>query len=343
MQITVTTESGNVYPFEVNLELTLQDLKAILEIEVTMNASQMILLHNMDPMIEEGRSLKDYHVQEGDIIMLRPTSPSHTPSPTHATNGRSAPLSQQSVATDSDHGATGGSRTPPQGPIEVDPHHPDVIRRHLLSHPAELALLRQRNPPLAHALDSGDQQVFRDALECYRRRVAEVERQRIRMLNADPLDPTVQARIAQEIQQRNIQENMETAIEFTPESFGRVVMLYIPIKVNGVLVYALVDSGAASTVMSETCAERCGVMRLVDRRFATVAVGVGTQKVIGKVHLGTVQIGDDMLTTAFQVLQNQSEDMLLGLDMLRRHQVCRSQVFLLCDGHFCLRTNVYVW
>lgn len=86
------------------------------------------------------------------------------------------------------------------------------------------------------------------------------------MINADPLDPTYQAKIAQDIRQRNIEENMETAIEFTPEIFGNVFMLYLKIKVNGVSVTALVDSGARSTVMSQACAERCNIVRLVDRR-----------------------------------------------------------------------------
>ena len=61
-------------------------------------------------------------------------------------------------------------------------------------------------------------------------------------------------------------------------------------------------------------------MRLLDKRFAGVAKGVGTQKILGRIHLGQIQIGDRQITQNFSVVEDQPMDLLIGLDMLKRHQ-----------------------
>ena len=66
---------------------------------------------------------------------------------------------------------------------------------------------------------------------------------------------------------------------------------------------------------------RCGIVRLIDQRWQGMAVGVGKQKIIGRVHMGQMQIENVFLPTSFTILEQQPMDILLGLDMLKRHQV----------------------
>lgn len=162
------------------------------------------------------------------------------------------------------------------GGLRLDPV---AIRNDYLRDPASLALLRHNNPSMAAALEKSEEEFVQYVGE--QQRLKREEQERMRRLLANPFDEDAQRLIAEEIRKQNVEKNMEAAMEYHPESFGQVSMLYINCKVNGHPVKAFIDSGAQVTIMSKSCAEKCEIMRLMDSRFAGTARGVGVQKISG--------------------------------------------------------------
>ncbi|XP_070701104.1 protein DDI1 homolog 2 isoform X2 [Pempheris klunzingeri] len=347
------------FALDVSPELELRDFVALCELESGIPAGEIQITYVEQPLKDPARALGTYGVKDGDVVVLRqadrrppPTQPAFpglphidfrsitVPGTSSSSSQRGAIRSQQQAPqlpqqtsppmqqsqqlqqTEQTQQRDAPSSTPmafrgssPQGLDD-----PALLQQMLLSNPHELSLLKERNPPLAEALLSGDLERFTKVLLEQQQDRAKREQERIRLLTADPFDLDAQAKIEEDIRQHNVEENMTIAMEEAPESFGQVVMLYINCKVNGHPVKAFVDSGAQMTIMSQACAERCNIMRLVDRRWAGIAKGVGTQKIIGRVHLAQVQIEGDFLPCSFSILEDQPMDMLLGLDMLKRHQ-----------------------
>jgi DNA damage-inducible protein 1 len=196
--------------------------------------------------------------------------------------------------------------------LQQSQRNPDLLRQ-----------LVRMNPPLAEAIRRQDvtfiEEILMVTAQSHRKRLEEYTKE-VKLMNSDPFDMQAQMEIERRIQQENIDKNYEFAHEYMPEVFASVYMLYIPCKVNNVQLQAFVDSGAQSTIMSKECAERVGIMRLIDRRFQGEARGVGVGKIIGRIHAANLEIGGKFFMCSFTILESSDIDMLFGLDMLRRHQ-----------------------
>ncbi|KXX77353.1 DNA damage-inducible protein 1 [Madurella mycetomatis] len=286
--------------------MTIETLRSSIQVETGHHPSAQHLYHNGQLVNDNSKTLSELGITHGDMLALHVRE--MRGSTALAASGRSP---QQAPPP-----PRGGR---PSG-MEQDP---EVIRLQVLGDPNLRAELRRARPELAAALEDpqGFAQLLYESHDRERRERAERHRQ-IQLLNADPFDPEAQAKIEEIIRQERVMENLQSAMEHNPEVFGNVHMLYLEVEVNGYKVKALVDSGAQATIMSPTCAEACGIMRLVDKRFAGVARGVGTANIIGRVHSAPIKIGPLFLPCSFTVMEGKQVELLLGLDMLKRHQAC---------------------
>ena len=149
------------------------------------------------------------------------------------------------------------------------------------------------------------------------------ERQKeMNQLAADPDNPDNQRRIAEMIQLERINEAHAFAMENNPEAFAAVFMLYVNVTINNAPLKAFVDSGAQMTIMSKDCAERCGLLRLMDTRYAGIASGVGTGKILGKIHMVQMKLGNSFFPISVTVLEDNNMECLFGLDTLKRYRCC---------------------
>ena len=183
--------------------------------ETGITSAEIGLLFNGIPLLDQKKSLKEYGVKDGDMVMMDQIRrrPQAQPQPSSAgAGGLNWDFSR--IQIPGAGGGAGPSRAAaPAAPSRPDSEDPAYIREMLLANPDQLAMLKQNNPSLSEALNSGSLEEFSKVLKEQQQARREREAQRIRMMNADPFDMEAQRLIAKEIEQKNIDHNMELAME----------------------------------------------------------------------------------------------------------------------------------
>ncbi|KAM3532541.1 hypothetical protein NHJ13051_000004 [Beauveria bassiana] len=286
---------------EIFPDMTLSTLRESIQAEAKVLPDTQHIYHNGKALTEDTKTMEQMQISDGDMLAVHVREKRPNPNP-QAQAARPAPPQ-------------------PQPQPSAGTNDPEMIRLQVLGDPNLRQQLQRQHSELADAVDDPARfaGILRESQDRERRERLERQRQ-IEQLNDDPFNVENQRKIEEMIRQERVMENLQNAMEHNPEVFGRVHMLYVNVEVNGHKVKAFVDSGAQATIMSPSCAEACGIMRLVDTRFAGVARGVGTANIIGRVHSAQIKIGAMHLPCSFTVMEGKGMDLLLGLDMLKRYQ-----------------------
>lgn len=293
MKLTIMTADEQIISLEIDRDESVENLKALLEVETQVPLQRQQLMYNGKEMRNTER-LSALGLSEGDLVMM-------------VSNSSSSSASNNDLRFNPDGSAV----------------NPAAFQQHIRRDSNMMAQLFQTDPELAQVLLGNDLNKLQQLLRERNRHKSEVRRQQdeeLALLYADPFDVEAQKKIEAAIRQKGIDENWEAALEHNPEAFARVVMLYVDMEVNGVPLKAFVDSGAQSTIISKSCAERCGLLRLLDQRYKGIAHGVGQSEILGRIHVAPIKIGSIFYPCSFLVLDAPNMEFLFGLDMLRKHQ-----------------------
>ncbi|XP_010063225.1 protein DNA-DAMAGE INDUCIBLE 1 isoform X1 [Eucalyptus grandis] len=293
MKITVMTADEQIISLDVDPHESVENVKALLEVETRVPLQLQQLLYNGKEM-RNSEKLSALGVKDEDLVMM-------------VSGAAASSAAGNELALNPDGSAV----------------NPAALQQQLRQDSNMMAQLFQNDPEFAQALLGNDLNKLQDVLRERHRQRSELRRQQdeeLALLHADPFDVEAQKKIEAAIRQKGIDENWAAALEHNPEAFARVVMLYVDMEVNGVPLKAFVDSGAQSTIISKSCAERCGLLRLLDQRYKGIAHGVGQSEILGRIHVASIKIGNIFYPCSFLVLDAPNMEFLFGLDMLRKHQ-----------------------
>ena len=183
---------------------TIADFKALLHEYTGITPVVQSMFYNGQELRNDTSTLEQCQVKEGDMIQMLVRN---TPTQARGSGqGQSRGPSQPGRAD---------GRRPASGAPGQDP---ETTRLHALANPQFLNTIRSYNSDLADAVHDKNrfQQIYEATLRQVQTAQDETEREMAR-LNEDPFNEENQKKIEEMIRQQRVQENLQHAMDYTPE------------------------------------------------------------------------------------------------------------------------------
>jgi DNA damage-inducible protein 1 len=97
-------------------------------------------------------------------------------------------------------------------------------------------------------------------------------------------------------------------------------LVHVACEIGNVAVEMMVDTGAQSSVISKSLAQRLGLMRFLDSSRQGIASGVGTARILGRLPGIQVKLGHVEFAMDFTVLDVEEQLLMLGIDQMKKYK-----------------------
>jgi len=287
MKILVNLENTEDFrEFEINKDDQLEILKYIIEAEFNIQYKEQEIVFNSNILNNDQKTVGSYNISENDLIIVRKSKAKNIGSAFDKIMGN---INKNRIS-----GAKADDLLKNISNIRVK-NECQRLKTYYTTNPSEMSVLLNTDEELANAIltesDEILEKLIKSRIDKFEEKKKKENEELMRLRNADPNDIEAQKRIEEINNLKLINENLEYAQLNMPESFSFIHMLYIPVEINKVKLTALVDTGAQTTIMSVHNAEKCGLKNLIDTRYAGIAKGVGTSKIVGIIHAAMIKVG----------------------------------------------------
>lgn len=161
MHLTVTSVSTDaVFALDITEDMEIENVKAFCEAESSIPAKDITLLFNGKTLSEDKKSIADYGIKDGDMIVMERKIKRKTQTDTRpATAGGGGGLQLPDFSAIQVPGSRGNPVAGPSKKSKEDD--PQYIKEMLMKNPDQMGMLRHNNPRLAEALDSDNFEEFK--------------------------------------------------------------------------------------------------------------------------------------------------------------------------------------
>lgn len=212
--ISISARLGNIdqdlLRLDVGQEMTIADLKAIIHADTGVPPFEQSLFFNTIQLRDDTQTLDHYQIREDSMLgLLVQSSFGGLLSANRGPEGRSASDAE-------------GTNPPRSGGLQDA----ESVRLQALGNETLLDNLRYHHPELFLAINEPERfrQIWEYSLR-YQNNIEAEKHRELAILNADPFNIETQMKIEEIIRQEQVMENVQSAMDYTPEGESAILLL----------------------------------------------------------------------------------------------------------------------